>query len=61
MSRDDFEKLSDQDKANLVKDAMCYLIVNEDYFPLNVLDNKEEVSIIKIVLGKYVNEEIKLK
>lgn len=61
MSKDDFEKLPDPEKACLVKDAICYLIVNEDFFPLNVQDTKEEVSIIKIVLGKYMNEEIKLK
>ena len=61
MSKDDFEKLPDSEKVQLITNAICYIIIHESYFPLNVLDKKDEVETIKIVLGKYMNEEIKLK
>lgn len=60
MMKDAFDNLSHIEKLAHVRDALCYVLENEDFFPLNVLDTRKEVSIIKIILKKYLREECEI-
>lgn len=56
MSKDEFFSLDTENKCRFVMDSLCWLIMAEDFLTKTGFVRKEQLDVIKIVLGFYYHE-----